>query len=820
MARASAKKLLRGYPDGGFKPNASVTRAEVIVAVMRLLRETAAGDGTDRGTVEPPGGAVEQVKEFSDSATILERYAWAAEDIGGAAYMGFIDAVDGPFDPGAPAARWWIASILVRAVGLDGEAHAMMHEVLPFTDSGEIPAVGVGYVAVANSRGIMTGYGQAFGPLRPITRAEFATVLERCCEMLSPVQGREVRGVVIAVDAKKSSMTVKKFKREWWSRTSELGYWDGGDLFDESVTMTVASEVSVFVDGKEGTVSSIKKGHLVAAVWDDRGFVVLVDARTKSPDSWPEMGQAQKQGTVLELATEYGCVLVFRDQAGKKHAYAVGSNCKVTRNGKAADLASIKPRDKVTLKVADSTITAITAEEPETVTEFEATIKYVSMGEKPRLGIVDDRSVRRELRIATDCVTTRDGRASNLTELKDGDQARVTVTDGEVTAIEVRSPEGTSEVEGIVREIRLGSSPAIRIRDESGNDLTYSLTPDCLARSGRFLVGLEDVKVGDRVILSLERSESGKSWNAGMIVVRQTDEASGWVESVDVEWVPARMVVRLYSGTTLRAWVSPGAKAWRKDKAIELKKVSAGDRVKLSLLDGVITRVEAEDAGAAIEGVVQSVDERRNRLTVKPQDEAPLTVTITSSTRITYLKKSISLSEVMVGDRVQVKMKDAYAASVNVEDRVAVEVTGEITRVAKGTSPKVSIKPSQGSTSTYTLASDVTIEYDGYPMTISDLVVGDRATLTVYGSRATHVSVEHRPKSEANVTFVSMIVDLTEGYSLRVRNEKGAVVTYRVKDGASVSKGAASLKLEDLVEGNVLAVSLAGNVITRIVVLQ
>ncbi|NPV69412.1 MAG: S-layer homology domain-containing protein [Firmicutes bacterium] len=821
MARASAKRILKGYPDGGFRPNASVTRTEVIVGVMRMLRETAGEGAGGSATAEPPGGAIEEAMEFEDSVTILEQYRWAAEDVGRAAYLGFVDPADGPFQPGVPAARWWIAEVLVKAAGLDGEAQDRMDEVLPFTDSPEVPAGKAGYVAVANSRGIMTGYGQTFGPAHPITRAEFATVLERCCEMLAPVRGREVRGVVTAVDAKQSIITMRKFDREWWPRTGELGYWDRGEVFAESVTMTLSPDLAVFVDGKEVATSSIKKGQLVAVVWNDQGFVVLVDARAKSPASWPEMGQSQKQGTVIEIARDYGPVLVFRDQTGKTCAYAVGSSCKVNRNGKTADLMFVKPRDRVTLKITDSTITAITAEEPEEIVEFEILIKWASLGDKPRLAGVDDRSVRREYRIALNCTVTRDGRASNLVELNEGDMARVRVTGGEITAIDVRSPEGTSEAEGIVREIKMGASPEIRIKDAHGNDLTYELLPECIARSGRALIALEDLKVGDRVILDLETPASGSAWNVKMITVRNTDEASGWVESIEAEWAPARMNVKLFSGTTLRAWVSPDAKIWRKGKAIELEKVSAGDRVKMSLLDGVITRIEAQDARAAIEGVVEKVEERRNRLTVKPQDEEGVTIALDSSTKITYLKQAITLGEIVVGDRVQVKMKDAYAASVDVEDRVPKEITGEITRVSTGTAARISIKPPEGGgTSTYTLAADVKIEYDGYPMTTADLMRGDRVTLTIHGSRVTRVSVERRPQSEVHVTYVSMITDLAEGYSLRVRNEKGAVVTYKVKDGAGVRKGTTDMELEDLVAGNLLALKLAGNVITQITVLQ
>lgn len=814
LARANARGLLTGFPGGYFQPNAGVRRAEVVVAVMRLIRDDGAGPS---GGVSPAGG--EALAGLPDGDAVARDYPWAADAVNRAAYLGVID-VGEPLDPGVPASRVWIAEILVRALGLEDEAQDEMSNILPFVDSDDVPPGKTGYVAVVNKWSIMTGNQDLFEPLKNVSRAEFAAVLDRSSEITGPARGLEIRGRLTAVDSKKATVSIRMYDSEWWKRVAEHGYWDRGEIYSGDVTMRVASDAAILLDDKEVALSSLKKDHTVSVVWNPQGFAVLIDARSKQRGYWPETGKVQKEGTLLEARPSGPPLLVFTDSAGKPHAYGISSSCKVKRNDKASEVSALEPGDRVKLAITDSLVVSIDAEEQEETIELEGVIKAVSLGQKGRISLVDDTGARREFKIGPECRVTRAGRPSNLVELRYGDRAGIRVAGDEITDISVLPREGIIEIEGVVKELRLGPDPEIRIKDAQLEDRVYGLSPYCMARCGGRVIALEDLHVNDRVLLELEGSASDAGRTVKSITLRVTEEAGGWAETVEADSAPPRIKVRLYSGSSLYAWVLPTARVWRKGKEVKFEDIDAGDRVKMSLVDGVATSLEVEDSLSAIEGVVEEVDAKRRRLTVRPQDEGLITLTLADSARITYAKQPATLEEVLAGDRVQVKVKSGQAATVEVEDRVPREVAGQVTRLNTGSSPKIWVKPATGATQNYALAADVNVEYDGLPLKPADILKDDWVSLRIYGSRVTRVVIEKRTSLDAQGTIVSVLADLLEGYSIRIRDEEGDVVTYRVTDNAPIRKGSTTLEWEDLKENDIVGLRLDGNVVTRITVLQ
>ncbi len=808
LARTSARGLLAGYPDGRFRPNDGVRRVEVVVAVMRLIED----DGD-----EAPAG--EALAALPDGDEILRGYPWAAEAVNRATYLGAIN-VDEPLRPGIPATRAWIAELLVRALGLEDQAQEEMSGILPFLDSNDVPPEKTGYVAVVNRRCIMIGYQGMFEPLKNISRAEFATVLDRASEIVGPAQGLEIRGRVMAVDSKKASISMRVFDREWWKRVAELGYWDRGDLHSGDATVQVAKDATIILDDKEIPLSSLKKDHVASIVWNAQGFAVLVDADSKQRVNWPETGKSQKEGTIIEARPSGPPLVVFRDSTGLTQAYGIADSCKVKRDGKTAEIADLDPGDRVKLKLADFMITSIEAEKQEETLELEGVVKSISLGRRGVISLADDTGARREFEIGTECRVTRSDRASNLVEVRYGDRVNIRVTGDEVTRITVIPKEGMMEIEGVVREIELGSESTIRVRDAQMEDRSFALSPYCVAKCGGRVIELHDVHVNDLILLELEKTSSTAGWMVRTLTVRVTDEAGGWVETVEADSAPPRIKVRLYSGSSLYAWMLPTARVWRKGKAVEIRDIGAGDRVRMSLIDGVATSLEVEDSLSAIEGVVEEAEAKRHRLTVRPQGESPITLTLADGARITYAKQPADLTIVQPGDRVQVKVKNGLAAGVDVEDRVPREVVGRVTRVSAGAAPKIWVKPATGSAQNYALAADVKVEYEGLPLKPAEILGDDSVSLVVYGSRVTRVVIEKRVSLEVQGSIVSALADLLEGYSIRIRNDKGNVVTYRVMDNVPIKKGSASLEWSDLKENDVVNLKLAGNVVTRITVLE
>lgn len=143
---------ISGYPDGTFKPENKITRAEFAVVLAKAYNlEIAAG------------------KVFDDTAG-----HWAKDYIASAYAAGIVSGYDdSSFGPDDPITREQMAVLIVKAAGLSPAA-----EESQFTDSAGISGWAKGAVAAAADNGIINGYpDNTFRPQGNATRAEAVTVI-------------------------------------------------------------------------------------------------------------------------------------------------------------------------------------------------------------------------------------------------------------------------------------------------------------------------------------------------------------------------------------------------------------------------------------------------------------------------------------------------------------------------------------------------------------------------------------------------------------------------------------------------------------------
>ncbi|NLW07038.1 MAG: hypothetical protein GX039_03520, partial [Clostridia bacterium] len=172
------KGLAGGYPDGTFKPDRTVSRAEFVALANRAFKFEATAEIS-----------------FSDVAAT----AWYAGEISKASAAGYVSGYeDGTFRPGNNISRQEAAAMLVRILGLDAPDINVLDR---FADAAAIPAWSRGAINSAVAAGLMSGYpDQTFRPSQAITRAEAVVTLDRALgyapvEEPEPVESA-VEGVV------------------------------------------------------------------------------------------------------------------------------------------------------------------------------------------------------------------------------------------------------------------------------------------------------------------------------------------------------------------------------------------------------------------------------------------------------------------------------------------------------------------------------------------------------------------------------------------------------------------------------------------------
>ncbi|MBW7457581.1 S-layer homology domain-containing protein, partial [Paenibacillus sepulcri] len=157
------KGYIKGYEDGSFKPNKTITRAEFSTLINRSFgfSETAA-------------------ISFGDVASSYWAYSEAAKAVKAGYIKGY---EDGTFGVSKPISRQEVAVIIGRLLNLPAVSAGAS-----FQDAGLIAEWAKDAVGRAAASNILVGYKEdgSFKPTSPITRAEAVVTLDRIISYKAP----------------------------------------------------------------------------------------------------------------------------------------------------------------------------------------------------------------------------------------------------------------------------------------------------------------------------------------------------------------------------------------------------------------------------------------------------------------------------------------------------------------------------------------------------------------------------------------------------------------------------------------------------------
>jgi parallel beta-helix repeat protein len=150
----AAKNIIAGFPDGTFKPNEPVTRAQFAAIITKAFTPT----------------AKRQASNFSDVA----RNFWGYQVIQSAYQGGFVSGYpDRTFKPQQQIPRVQVLVSLANGLGLTADRQNVLSV---YSDASQIPNYAAGPVAAATARQLVVNYPtvQQLNPNRQATRAEVA----------------------------------------------------------------------------------------------------------------------------------------------------------------------------------------------------------------------------------------------------------------------------------------------------------------------------------------------------------------------------------------------------------------------------------------------------------------------------------------------------------------------------------------------------------------------------------------------------------------------------------------------------------------------
>ncbi|GAB7387133.1 hypothetical protein BSNK01_09690 [Bacillaceae bacterium] len=174
------------------------------------------------------------------------------------------------FQGNKPASRLYVMMLLVNAVGTDFDWDWEAARVY-FKDADNLREKERAYLAYAALRKLVSGYEDGtFRPHKPVTRAELAALLERV------LAEKEKRGEMDLRQEGKG--TIEAVNAGEGEITVEQKINDNGQQRTVTLTYKIDEDARIYVEGKEADVEDLKANMQVEFVLNEDGRIIYLEA--------------------------------------------------------------------------------------------------------------------------------------------------------------------------------------------------------------------------------------------------------------------------------------------------------------------------------------------------------------------------------------------------------------------------------------------------------------------------------------------------------------------------------------------------------------
>lgn len=190
------KKIVVGYPDGNYRPDQKVTRAEFSTMVIKAL-----------GLYQKD---IPQIFEYKDTAN-----HWADRNIQVASYFGLVNGYpNGLFKPNKDVTRMEALSVVLNSLSPENiETEQAQHFLSIYEDYSEIPDWALIQAGQAQMYGLVyntPGHETTFEPNRPATRGELARFIFNMMEAVQKMPSEKIKDEINLTAPKKKPTAPKK----------------------------------------------------------------------------------------------------------------------------------------------------------------------------------------------------------------------------------------------------------------------------------------------------------------------------------------------------------------------------------------------------------------------------------------------------------------------------------------------------------------------------------------------------------------------------------------------------------------------------------
>ncbi len=482
---------IKGYEDGTFKPNNTITKTEALLLLSRML---GVNDDAYADSVELAQDAY---------GSMLKKYSTNySNEIAFLLYTGVLKTDDldtyiSTSNKNTPLKRYEAAVLLTKLLGAEEDVQKNTFVSSSYADTVEIPDSARAYVEYVKGEGIMQGMGTTvsgqpvFSPNTDVTRSQMAKML---CSLIDVLDRSAETGVIASVDNFNDTFTVT--------------------VNSVDVMYTAASNTRFKVDGKDVDLSALKAGMHVK-ITHLKGQVSLVE-------NYNVIEDAVIYGLVSSTKETTGSMsitIVDANDSSKKQTYSVSDKVKVRINDAVDTFGKIKSTNYVKMTISDGTVTEI--EVVSKTTNVSGTlINLDASGEYTILTVKGSDGTETDYEVSADGVSVaRNSLDAKLSSLMQGDSITLRLTYGKVTKITAAST--NQETQGTISYITYtttGTKIGIEISGKV-TEYTVNKSVDVLIDSSAGSV--YDLRPGSDIKIKLQSSEIVKIEAAGTITKSQ-----------------------------------------------------------------------------------------------------------------------------------------------------------------------------------------------------------------------------------------------------------------------------------------------------------
>lgn len=434
--------IIKGYEDGTFQPEKSISKLEGLVLIARVL-----------------GCNASENEIFMDEALYMYKDKIEDYDLGFGnneiAYLMLkgvlsdeeLELYLGDDNSSTPLMRYEVAMLLTMA--LDAENNLPSASGLGYSDADTIPANAKKYVKYVTDQGLMNGMeDNKFSPNTSVTRAQAAVLLKKL-QNKTDYQFRTA--TVIDMDTVTSIIRLK-------------------DKDGSTISHSILPGVILRYDGQLITKADIEIGF--------NASITYKDAEVYAIDFTPSLIDDEVYGALTSVSTKgtmsIGVAVIGENDtepSDEKTTYKLTDDVVVTLNGDDSNVGSLKKDMYVKLNIKGGKVKIIEAQNRQSTVS--GTISAVKYDPIFKIAVTTKSGDEAEYILKDNATVTRNSKSVDAIELTEGDIVSVTLDYGRIQKITASSK--TSTKSGVITEIIISSRPKLTLTIE-GEDVTYPLS--------------------------------------------------------------------------------------------------------------------------------------------------------------------------------------------------------------------------------------------------------------------------------------------------------------------------------------------------------